>query len=351
MLKNSIPFVDLRGKSPVDLLRAYPDKAHELIVAARRTYGLPSYLASAVGMPLADKLSHKWLTRTGNPYFHEIESMADILESRGVYALNVCFEWGCTSGLWRTNDTISLLRVLDWPFPGLGKHLVIAHQRGKAGEFYNVTWPGTTGVFTGMAPGRFAAAINQAPMRKHGLGFALDWVKNRKIGYRENGIPAAHLLRQVFETAENYAAAKEMLTKTPIAVPAIFILGGIRPGDGCIIERLENSAETFDLGAEQFVRTTNHFNSERFVATGKGWWPREIDSFGRYRHSGAIGGYELDQEHFNWLRSPIINPNTRLCLISDAQTRRLMVQGYEGSLPVTEIFNMQAVKHAQQQVV
>jgi len=351
MLKNSIPFVDLRGKTPVDLLRAYPDKAQELILAARRTYGFASSLASAALMPLADKLSHQWMIKSRNPYLHEVESMADVLSSRGVYTLNVCFEWGCTSGLWRTDDTISLLRVLDWPFPALGKHVVVAHQQGKAGEFYNVTWPGMTGMFNGMAPGRFTAAINQAPMRKHGKGFILDWVKNRKIAREQTAIPPAHLLRQVFETAEHYAAAKDMLAKTPLAVPAIFVLGGTKPGEGCVIERLENVAEIFELGAEQFVRSSNHFNSMSFSQIGKGWYPREIDSAGRYRHSGSIGGYELEQEHFSWLRSPIINPNTRLCVLSDAQSRRLMVQGYEGSLPVTEIFHMPAVRHAQQQVV
>lgn len=351
MLKNSIPFVDLRGKTPVDLLRAYPDKADELITAARRTYGLPSRLASAAFMPLADKLSHQWLVRTRNPYLHEIESMGDVLDTRGVYTLNVCFEWGCTSGVWRTGDTISLLRVLDWPFPALGKHVVIAHQLGKAGEFYNVTWPGMTGMFTGMAPDRFTASINQAPMRKHGRGFMLDWVKNRKAAYAQNAITAAHLLRQVFETAPHYAAAKEALAKTPLAVPAIFVLGGTKPGEGCVIERLENTAEIFELGAEQHVRSTNHFASAGFAGMGRGWYPREIDSAGRYRHSGSIGGYELEQEHFNWLRSPIVNPNTRLCVIADAQSRRLMVQGFEGSLPVTEIFHMPAVSHEKQQVV
>ena len=350
MLKNAIPFIDLRDKTLVDLLRMFPDKAQELIRAARRTYGLPSAIASAALMPLADKWSQAWLARTVNPYLHEIESMADVMECRGLYALNICFEWGCTSGLWRTENTISLLRVLDWPFPELGKHIVILHQKGKAGEFYNITWPGVTGVFTGMAPGRFTAAINQAPMKKHGRGFIGDWATNRKIAYESQGIPAAHLLRQVFETAESYAAAKEMLMKRPIAVPAIFVLGGTMPGEGCVIERLENAAAIFELSADHQVRTTNHFVSS-FDGEGKGWWPREIDSAGRYRHSGAIGGYELEQEHFNWLRSPIINANTRLCVIADATTRRLMVQGYEGSLPVTELFHMPAAYHDRQEAV
>ena len=37
-------------------------------------------------------------------------------------------------------------------------------MRGAAGEFFNVTWPGYVGTLTASAPGRFAAAINQAPL-------------------------------------------------------------------------------------------------------------------------------------------------------------------------------------------
>lgn len=338
MPKQPIPFIDLRGKTAIDLLRAYPDKANALIRSARSTYGFASRLASFVFMPLADRYSHKWLSRTQNPYMHEIESMASILDSHGVYTFNICFEWGCTSGAWRSGNAISMLRVLDWPFPSLGEHVVVALQDGEAGEFYNITWPGLSGMFTGMAPSRFSAALNQAPMRKHKRGYVGDWLVNRKLAYKQDGIPPAHLLRQVFETADSYELAKLMLIKTPIAIPAIFILAGTKPGEGCVIERLENEAEILELSADQYVRATNHFVS-RFDAIGDGWRPREIDSKGRYRHSGSIGGYELDQQHFSWLRAPIINADTRLCVVADAQAHRLMVQGFDASLVVTELFH------------
>ena len=74
-------------------------------------------------------------------------------------------EWACTA-LARDDDAPWLVRTLDWPFPGLGRHVEIALMRGAAGDFYNVTWPGFVGVLTAMAPGRFAAAVNQAPLRR-----------------------------------------------------------------------------------------------------------------------------------------------------------------------------------------
>jgi hypothetical protein len=65
-------------------------------------------------------------------------------------------------------------RLLDWGFPKLGENLVVAHQSGPAGDFHNITWPGIAGIYQAVARGRFAAAINQAPMRRHGPGLATD---------------------------------------------------------------------------------------------------------------------------------------------------------------------------------
>jgi hypothetical protein len=350
MPKNLIAFVDLRGKTPVDLLRMFPDKADDMIRLARRTWGLPSQLASAALLPLADRTSRRWLARTQNPYAHEIDTMAEVLGCPGVVTLNLSLEWGCTSGIWKTGESHSMLRVLDWPFPGIGRHVVIARRDGKAGEFLDVTWPGFSGVITAMAPGRFAACINQGPMRRQGLGFMGDWLVNRRLSLRVDGLPPAHLLRQVCEQAASYAEAKEMLVKTPLAVPATFVLGGVRAGEACVIERLENAAELFDISADYHVHAANHFESG-FKDIDRGWWPREIDSYGRYRLAATIGGHELAQEGFGWLRAPIINANTRLCVIADPLTRRLSVQGYEASLPVTELFHMPPAAHEQQEAV
>ncbi len=341
MLKTPIPYIDLRGKTPIDLLRAYPDKAQALIRAARRSYGMLSYAASVVAFPFADRKSHEWLKRTSNPYLYEIETFADILGVRGIYALNLSYEWGCTGGAYPTGETVTLLRVLDWPFPELGKHVVIALQQGRAGEFYNVTWPAVSGVYTGMAPGRFSAALNQAPMREHKLTYAGDWLKNRLQVQRELGLPPAHLLRQAFEQAENYEAAREILAKTKLAMPVIYILAGTKPGEGCIIERLENEAEIIELGAGRQVSAANHFNS-RLAAVGQGWRPRAMDSPGRYRQSCAIYGHDVLKENFDWLQGPILNQLTRLAVLCDASSSRLMAQGFEGSSRVTELYNLPA---------
>lgn len=347
MLKTTIPFVDLRNKTLTDVLRSYPDKANALLEAGRRTYGLASWLGSFVFLPVSDWCSHRWLKRTANPYLHEIEAAADMLGKRGIYTLNMSYEWACTSGAYMVGERVYLLRVLDWPFPALGQHIVVVAQHAAAGEYYNITWPGLVGMFQGLAPGRFAANINLAPMRRHGLGIVGDWFKNRLIAGRARGLPPSHLLRQVFERAKNYDEAKEMLCNTPVAAPVIFILTGLVPGEGCVIERLENAAEIKEISVAQMVSASNEFHS-KFAAQGKGWRPRVMDSAGRFRQSMEISAQELQQEYFSWLRPPIMNSLTRLVMVADAATGMLMLQGFEGQGAVTECYKT-PVRHAIEQ--
>lgn len=350
MYSNALPFIDLRGKTPVDLLRRYPDVARELIGSARRSYGTLAQLASYPAFILADRMARRWLERNRNPYWHEIESFADIVESKGLIALNLSYEFGCTTGAWRTDDSVSMLRVLDWPVARLGKLAMVVLQSSKAGDFYNITWPGTSGVFTGVAPGRFSAAINQAPSRRHNCGLVGDWLINCLHMRKGGGLPPAHLLRQVFEKAVSYAEAKILLMDTPLAVPAIFTLAGLQPGEGCIIERLEHTGKVIELSAGQAVTCANHFQSE-LSQTGLGFRPREIDSAGRFKQSVSIGGHDLANDDFRFLQAPIINANTRLGVIANAASGRLMAQAYEGSIPVTSVFNLPPQQDYDQQAV
>ena len=84
---------------------------------------------SLLALPLADRRSHAWLKRNRNPYLYEIETFADILEGWGIYSLNIAYEWGCTSGVYRTDEGVTLLRLLDWPFPELGKQVMVVLQQ------------------------------------------------------------------------------------------------------------------------------------------------------------------------------------------------------------------------------
>ena len=186
-------------------------------------------------VPWLDGLARAWLRRSGSPYIADIEAIATALEFPGIWLLNGSYQWGCTA-LARAEDSVPwLARTLDWPFPGLGRHAEVAHQRGPAGDYYSVTWPGYVGVLTGLAPGRFAIAINQAPLWRRTRHPALrlyDIAANAVHTWRRvRHIPPDQLLRAVFEECKSFAEARQRLEATPIARPVIYTLAGVAAGE------------------------------------------------------------------------------------------------------------------------
>jgi hypothetical protein len=300
-------------------------------------FGPAAGIARKVALPLADRASRRWLERTRNPYLAEIRAIAEKLHIQGVYALNVVFEWGCTTGAFETKDGIALRRVLDWGFPHLGENLIVTLQSGQAGDFHNITWPGIGGMYQGMAVGRFTAAINQAPMRRHGPGVFRDWIRNRVAVHKGDGISPAYLLRQVFETAENYAQAKEMLCKRPVAVPVIYAMAGLRGGEGCIIERVENDFAVREMAGDR-VCATNHFLSH-LNGYGRGWLPRSDDSGERARKADVLTQSDIQSE-FAWFAPPIANPKSRLAFEANPASGKLSLIGTAGAKRVTEVFRL-----------
>lgn len=323
-----IPLIDLGEGGPVELARREKPRALALIRDTRRSYGLLSDLPSPAILRLGDRLSRAWFERARDPYLPDIEKIAKELGVPGIYALNLSYEWGCTSGVYATPEGPTLLRILDFVYDGLGRHIVAAKQCASAGEFVNFTWPGSSGIIQASAPGRFAAALNLAPMRKHRLTMAGDWLQNRRLMMKDTGMPPAHLLRKVFEEAPDYASAKTMLAQTPVCVPCIYILAGIHPGEGTVIKRLEKEAEVRDLAGFDRVAIANNFLGA-FRERCKGWRPREIDSAGRQAQSEALEISRLREKHYDWVDYPMRNPMTRLILTTTPATGKWQAQGWE----------------------
>lgn len=334
-----IPLIDLTDKTPVDLCRMEKERGLALLEATKNSYGILSRIAAFLLFPVGDRLAKKLLNRTNNPYSAEIDEMAKLLGVKGVHALNLSYEWGCTSGVMKNTNGAQLVRVLDWPFPGLGENTVVAKQNGSAGYFYNITWPGVSGIFQAMAPNRFAVALNQAPLRKSGFGLITDWVKGRFFMYKQNALPPAHLLRYAFENAKDYTEAKKMLAEAPISIPVIYIISGVKEGEGCVIERTENAAFIHELGANDWVTTANHF-SEHIESNAKGWTPRGEDSCERAEFLRNVTPQAIAADNFNWMLAPVANDLTRLVLVTDANNVKLKLMGTFAEKPVTEIFKI-----------
>ena len=317
----AIPVIETGRDFPIATLMHHKARAHALLDVASGRYPLKALRA-------LDKVSRAWLVRWDNAHLAEIDTIAKILDRPGAYFFSVNYEWGCTCRVAPSPDRSSarLIRVLDWLTPGLGKNLVAARVSGApAGPFVVVTWPGYSGVLQVMAPERFSAALNQAPMRKAVGMFYLDWAANRKRVWSMPYPTPAHLLRTVAEEAQSFTEAKRILAERPISTPAIFSLAGIEPGETAVIERTERDAR---------IRDGSHVAANHYETAGWTGHARGLDSPGRARLMSGIAP-ELDPR-FPWLVRPILNDCTRLVMVADAKAGRLVAQGYEQNGPATE---------------
>ena len=317
----SIPVVETGRDFPLATLMHDKARAHALLDLASGRYPRQAL----VGL---DRVSRAWLVRWNNAHLDEIDAIAKALDRPGAYFFSVNYEWGCTCRVAPSPDRSSarLVRVLDWMTPGLGRNFVAARVSGApAGPFAVLTWPGYTGVLQVMAPGRFSAALNQAPMRKAVGLFYMDWAANRRRVWNMPYPTPAHLLRTVSEEAETFKDARRMLMERPISTPGIFSLAGVDPSETAVIERTEREARVRD-GAHV---AANHWESA-------GWYghARGLDSPGRARMMSAVAP-ELDTR-FPWLKHPILNDHTRLVFVADAKEGRLVAQGYERDGPATQ---------------
>lgn len=322
----TVPLLELAPPYGPSLLRAHPERAAALLAAAGRQYGKPV-------LSVSDALSRRWAMRNAVPYLPEIAEVAGLLSTPGAWMLNLCYEWGCTTGIAEAPEGrgMRMMRTLDWPLDGLGRNVVVSRQLGTAGMWFNVTWPGFVGATTALAPGRFAAALNQAPMAEHGLGLVGNWVVNRCTVWRNGHVPPALLLRRVFDECASFDDAVRCLTETPIALPAIYSLAGAEHGRGVVIERLETSAHVHQAP----ICVTNHWLTPWL--TGR---PRSVHSHDRL--DMMRGRMAAAADGIAWLAAPILNDTTRLAVTANAATGELTVQGFEDGAPATSVLRLVA---------
>lgn len=322
----AIPSINIPvGATPALIsLHAAPERLELLLASARKTY-------TPRGLRASEHFSRVWARRVVSPYAPEILEVDRALGRPGAFLLNYSYEWGCTSGAVADPDFggMTLLRTLDWPFDGLGRALVLVRQTGRAGDYFNLTWPGYVGILTANAPGRFAAAINQPPLPTPFGPKTGGPLQRWRVGASRE-IPPDHLLRRVFDACEDFDAAHYLLRSTPICIPAIFTLVGAKSGEAVVIERTEHQAFSLDEAA-----AANHWTSR------PGPQGRPRDRFSRPRRLAMCDliGRKPDWS-LAWMRPPIHVATTRLALMANPASGRLVARGFEKSGPVTEILRL-----------
>src|SRR5215216_6058851 len=328
----SIPVVDVRDGGPVRHAREACARARALRDDCLAWFPR----ATRPAMSLVDAVSRRWLTRSRSPYVDEISAIAVELKFPGIWFLNSSYQWGCTA-LGRDDDAAPwLARTLDWPYPGLGRHVEVARMAGPAGEFWNVTWAGYVGVLTATAPGRFAACLNQAPLwrrTRHPWLRPYDIALNAISTWSLPHIPPDQLLRETFEECRTFQDAKRRLENAAIARPAIYTLIGCRNGERCVVERTEDGCST---------RSDTTGAANDWLVPIEPWEARvggdlaltcayEQATENSRRRREALHDWRgsLARDSFGWVAPPILNKYTRLATEMCPANGTLRVVGYE----------------------
>lgn len=316
-----IPFVDVRDGGPIAHAKARAAAA----VALRDACLSPVPRWSHVCLAPIDRLASAWLRKSASRYLEDLETVAAILGFHGAVTLNMSYLFACTTSAEVSPSGAPVLRrSLDWPFRGLGRCVEIAWQSGPAGHFYNVTWPGAVGVLTAMAPGRFAAVINQAPMLRRGRGaltYPYDFALNlRDALAQENGWPPDHLLRFAFETCASFEDAVALLARERLARPVLFTVTGTRPEEIALVERTETEARVL----RGPVIVANDWQQPL-----DGWHARMGHANNEARRN-VLRSTPVSASSFQWVVPPVLNHTTRLAVeMSAAGAGELMARGYE----------------------
>ena len=359
-LNNQIPLIS--GLSVPDTCLQQKSSLEKLMdrVAGHRFINL---IASYLIFPITDRLIKRWFAANNSPYLKEIEACEKKVNLPGLATRNGCsIIYCCTTSATMVDESPTLIRVMDLSYDGLGEHLMVSSHQTKHGSYQSFTWPGTSGCVHGNAPNRFACAYNLGPFRSTVLPLGLNrvlgnggikhiidcvvhiyntynnkYIDKKYIANKKNIIYTPdHLMRRVFESAKNYAEAKQMLQSKTICIPTIFTIVGTNKNEGCIIYRTEHRHVTVEMKDNPHIAAANHFPDDVWQ-TFSSKEHTQVDQKPRtecshVREQEMIARKDNVKPEDNWLQKlghKIINPLTRVVFIANPQTGRTTIQGFE----------------------
>merc|ERR1711991_30031 len=161
-----------------------------------------------------------------------------------------------------SNGAVLHVRNMDWNLPNNVRNLTFKglFQRGGKTVFEGACFLGFVGMASGFATppaangaSRYGVTINE---RDEGGNLMLDALMAVFAGSYD----PTHLLRHVFEKANNYQTALRMLKTTKLSAPAYYIISGEGASDGHVLTRNRESVKS-DRAIDSkhwFVAQTNY---------------------------------------------------------------------------------------------
>lgn len=129
--------------------------------------------------------------------------------------------------------------------------------------YKSVGFSGYVGVITAIKPKCFSLTVDERFKLNGGYIGIIKWLfgdrSSKWMGF---------LTREVMENVKSYAVAKKTLSTVKLIAPVYFILGGIKPGEACVItrDRGTNKADIMEMGNSSsgwYVLETNYDHWEK----------------------------------------------------------------------------------------
>jgi predicted choloylglycine hydrolase len=206
------------------------------VVAAREL--LAEYAADLGGLERHQDLLEAYAAaQVPADYLAELDGLATRLEvSRpSILLANLYYDalktylMACTAFALDTPNGPIHARNLDWHSENarLARHTRrVTLQRGGRPRALLASWPGFTGVLSGVAPGRFAVTLNSV----------------LSDDPPELAAPIVYVLRRLLEEAASFREAVDELTRVSVASDSLLLVTGTRPGELVVIERAPRRA-------------------------------------------------------------------------------------------------------------
>lgn len=259
------------------------------VATTKALYNIPTPSWSlSVGLTAMDSLVLFQMWFSGNEYFDEICKVSRLISGgkvkddgtveggkvigTGVFAANFSFEWaGCTTRAFDTAQGPVLVRTFDWYIKELQGKVIAStttseDQKGSCVQF---GFLGLSGVVQAVVPGKFAIAINQAPVQRY-VTKLIDSPFTRKIdtfistslAITRRGTPPLLLARKICDEARKnpsfgYNQALKMIETTGLTHSVIFTLVGVKEGQFEIVERSPTKAARIPKRKDGSVAANN----------------------------------------------------------------------------------------------
>jgi hypothetical protein len=189
----------------------------------------------------------------GNPYERQLNYHAahDIGHTMQEYMLVGCSSFAAWGGC-SADSTLIIGRNFDfWVGDDFARNKIVAFYAPEKGHrFASVTWPGMTGVLSGMNEKGLTVTINAA----------------KGTPPTSSAMPISLLAREILQYAATIDEAMAIAEKRHTFVSESLLIGSAADGRAAVIEKSPRQTALYSPASQEYLICTNHYQSPAFAA-------------------------------------------------------------------------------------